>query len=223
MFRALEHICTNNLLSIYAQYTETELAVLVDDPRAHLPPTAAQLEKWNAERRAGVHAQLVAAEAKEATSSAAKSLSEAALRKRKQREEKRAAAARAKALAEDSGSGLFDPTADAVLPSQPATQPERPSTPKATGNTGSTVYLPASVVYTVTVPASSPVSLPWYGTDSTNTYATIEAARAAGVWTYPTTAFERAKCAVYRDLWKQGHFMGGGIRFGGDFLVYPGT
>ena len=198
-------------------YNITELAVLVDDRRAHLPPSAAQLEKWNAERRAGVHAQLVAAEAKEAASASSKTLSEEALRKRREREEKRAAAARAKAEAEGADSGLFVPPAEVVPP------PEQPVSPQPARTTGSTADLPASAVYTVTVPASSPSSLPWYNSDSTNTFDNLDAARAAGVWTYPTTPFERAKCAVYQDLLAKGHFMGGGIRFGGDFLVYPGT
>lgn len=214
---------TNDLPSVYDKFNATELVVLVDDPRAHLPPTAAQLEKWNTERRAGVHAQLAAAEVKEAASAASKALSEGALRKRREREEKRAAAALAKAVAEDSGSGLFVPAADPGPSLHPAAQPEHPSTPRTAGSAGSTANLPPSAVYTVTVPASSPASLPWYSPDSTNTYNNIDAARAAGVWTYPTTPFERAKCAVYRDLWEKGHFMGGGIRFGGDFLVYPGT
>ena len=51
---------------------------------------------------------------------------------------------------------------------------------------------------------------------------TLEAARQAGVWTYPTTSFEHAKCRVFQDLWEKGNYMGGGIKFGGDFLVYPG-
>ena len=79
----------------------------------------------------------------------------------------------------------------------------------------------ANAVYTVTVPASS-VELPWYD-PSKASYATLEEAKAAGVWSYPSTLYERAKCAVFRDLWEKGHYMGGGIKFGGDFLVYPGT
>jgi len=27
---------------------------------------------------------------------------------------------------------------------------------------------------------------------------------------------------VFEDLWRKGYFMGGGLRFGGDFLIYPG-
>ena len=160
-----------------------ELAVLVDDPTAHRTPSAAQLEQWNLTRRAGVHAQLAASEAKEAASAASKSLSEEAVRKRKEREEKRAAAARAKATAEGLDEGLFDPAVDTGrAPPRPATPLESSSVARTTDNTESTASLAPSAVYTVTVPASSPASLPWYNPDSSSTYTTIDAARAAGVW-----------------------------------------
>ena len=82
-------------------YVPTELAVLVDDPHAHRKPSPVELARWNADRKAGVKAQLLAAEAKETTSATApRTLTEEALRKRKEREAKRLAAARAKAAAE---------------------------------------------------------------------------------------------------------------------------
>ena len=70
------------------------------------------------------------------------------------------------------------------------------------------------------VPPSSS-ALPWYA-PADSTHATLAAARAARVWVYPETLHERARCGVFRALWECGFFMGGGIRFGGDFLVYPG-
>lgn len=33
---------------------------------------------------------------------------------------------------------------------------------------------------------------------------------------------KNARIEVFRDLWKQGYFMGSGLKFGADFLVYPG-
>ncbi|TEB36219.1 tRNA-intron endonuclease catalytic domain-like protein [Coprinellus micaceus] len=51
---------------------------------------------------------------------------------------------------------------------------------------------------------------------------TIEAARQAGIWDYPANLQERARCGVFRGLWDQGYYMGVGIRFGGEYLVYPG-
>ncbi len=136
-------------------------------------------------------------------------MSEEAVRKRREREEKRAAAARATALVE----GVAEEDVFTPPPSDPT--PAGPETPSGIAS--------SNAAWTVTIPASSS-SLPWYSSEGQETtYATIDDARAAGIWTYPSTPFERAKCAVYRDLWEKGHYMGGGIRFGADFLVYPGT
>ncbi|EJF62603.1 tRNA-intron endonuclease catalytic domain-like protein [Dichomitus squalens LYAD-421 SS1] len=185
---------------------ERQLAVLIDDPNAHTPPSAEALAHWNAVRDSSARQQIVAAETERQSEKAARlSSSEDAIRKRQEREAKRAAAARAKALAE----GL---AVDEVLLPSPASAPveDRPAT------------LSKNLVHTfnVTIPASSS-ELVWYAS-ATSTYYTLETAREAGVWTYPATPYERAKCRVYQDLWEKGSFMGGGIKFGGDFLVYPG-
>jgi len=73
--------------------------------------------------------------------------------------------------------------------------------------------------YGFRIPATSEV-FPWY---EEKTYHTLQAASDAGLWTYPSNQEERAKCAVFADLWKKGYYMGNGFRFGGDWLVYPGT
>ncbi|KAI0713417.1 hypothetical protein C8Q76DRAFT_768538 [Earliella scabrosa] len=187
---------------------EKELAVLIDDPNALFPPSAEALASWNKDRDASARHQMAAAEVERASEKAAKlSTSEEAIRKRKEREEKRAAAARAKALAEglpvDEVVSTPTVTTTSVLASRPAT-PAQVTAP----------------TFTVTIPASSS-ELSWYAPHA-STYSTLEAARAAGIWTYPTSAYERAKCRVFQDLWEKGNYMGGGIKFGGDFLVYPG-
>ena len=176
-----------------------------------------------------MHAQLAAAQTKETP----KAFSEEALRKRREREQKRAQARATSATSVEPDRTSGDVVSPSILSPAPAVHAAvqagdqaavgRPATPSSGENTSSTSTLPTSAVYTVTVPASSPAALPWYSPDAACTYTTIEAARAAGVWSYPRTPFERAKCAVYRDLWEKGHYMGGGIKFGGDFLVYPGT
>ncbi|PSS22652.1 hypothetical protein PHLCEN_2v3018 [Hermanssonia centrifuga] len=199
---------------------EKQLAVLIDDPHAHHRPLSSQLEKWNAERIGGIQAQIAASEVKEAQDQAAsRSMSEAAIRKRKEREEKRAAAARAKALAEgndpnSAAESIFTPT---PTPSSQTPNTQSPNTHVLSG----TVGIAPHAVYTVTVPGSSAAELEWYSSHGC-AYSTIEDAKAAGIWSYPTNLFERAKCGVFQDLWESGHFMGGGIKFGGDFLVYPG-
>lgn len=78
-----------------------------------------------------------------------------------------------------------------------------------------------TVSYLVTIKLSSKKE-PWYDPASA-TYSELEAAGAAGLWNYPTTPLQAARCKVFEDLWRKGHFMGGGLRFGGDFLVYPGS
>lgn len=55
-----------------------------------------------------------------------------------------------------------------------------------------------------------------------NTYTTLKEATDAGIWSYPTTVEERARCAVFEDLHEKGFFLSTGLRFGGDFVVYPG-
>ena len=55
------------------------------------------------------------------------------------------------------------------------------------------------------------------------TYETLEAARAAHIlYGVIPRMEERARCEVFRDLWKKGYYMGGGSKLGGDWLVYPG-
>ncbi|PIL30499.1 hypothetical protein GSI_07199 [Ganoderma sinense ZZ0214-1] len=188
-----------------------ELAVLIDDPHAHAAPSAEALANWNAERELSARHQIATAEAEKVSEKAAKlSTSEEAIRKRKEREAKRAAAARAKALAEGLAVDDNVPPSLTSASTTPSTE-ERPATPSKAA---------ALQTFNVTIPASS-LQLEWYAPDVAK-YTTLDAARQAGVWTYPATPYERAKCRIFRDLWDKGNFMGGGIKFGGDFLVYPG-
>lgn len=168
-------------------------ALLVDDPAAHSSPELAALERWNSERKELVQSQVAALEAKDTKDhSKDRSLSEKAQQKREEREARRVAAAANKT---DADPGL-------VVAEAPIRPPQT---------------VPA---YTVVVPGTS-TSFPWY-TPTPHTYSTIQAAKHAGIWSYPSDLIERAKCAVFRDLWDKGYYMGGGLKFGGDFLVYPG-
>ena len=135
-------------------------------------------------------------------------MSEEAQRKRKERElRKQAEAARKTAAGEDFNN-------PAAFLASPSTEPQKDPTTLQEGLSSS------SIAYTIVIPASSS-SLDWYDS-SVSSYSTIEAAREAGVWDYPSDLTERARCGVFKDLWKQGYFMGGGIKFGGEYLVYPG-
>lgn len=145
--------------------------------------------------------------------------------KRKERQEKKvrnlAAAAAAAAAAAQSGevpdgdsslAALLAPDASAELATSHATA-SRSSTPNL-------MFSDAShTAHTIIIPATS-ADHPWFRPPE---YETLDAAREAGVWTYPSTVIERAKCAVFRDLIEKGYFIGGGIKFGGDWLVYPGA
>ncbi|KAI0648239.1 tRNA-intron endonuclease catalytic domain-like protein [Trametes meyenii] len=186
---------------------EKQLAVLIDDPNAHQPADPESLARWNAERESSAKRQIAVSEAERSSEKAAKlSTSEAAVQKRKEREAKRAAAARAKALAE----GLPIDDIPVSAPSSTPNTEERPATPARS-------TIPA---FNVVIPASS-TEIDWYSPDA-HAYSSLSTARAAGLWSYPITPYERAKCRVFQDLWEKGNFMGGGIKFGGDFLVYPG-
>lgn len=182
--------------------------MLVDDPLAHASPSFQALQEWNLERAASVRQQISTLEVKEfkgKEEAARRAMSENALLKRQEREAKRAAAVAAKQTAD--GDTLY-------MPSKPVEPEPRPSTPSAAPT-------PSTLAYTITIPGSSS-TFSWF-TPNPNAYNTIATAQAAGIWTYPSTLAERAKCAVFQDLWEKDNFMGGGIKFGGDFLVYPGT
>lgn len=143
-------------------------------------------------------------------------MSEEALLKRRAREEKRLAqAARAADAASMSESltPLLAQESDSVSHTAHA-EPIQQNLPTSIPSSA------ASIPHTVVIPAASSL-LEWYDADA-HVYTTIEAAKAAGIWDYPSTLQERARCGVFRGLWEQGYFMGGGIKFGGDYLVYPG-
>ncbi|MBW0512075.1 hypothetical protein O181_051790 [Austropuccinia psidii MF-1] len=63
---------------------------------------------------------------------------------------------------------------------------------------------------------------PTYTPQSLQLYDNLKSAREAGLWTYPNNKAQKARCAVFSDLWRSGRFLGIGLKFGCDFLVYPG-
>lgn len=171
-------------------------AVLVDDPAAYSSPELAALERWNLERNEFVQGQMAALEATDTRChSKDSSMSEKAQQIREQRAARRAAATVNKTDA-DASLGVSEDPAQAPRPPQ------------------------AVPAYTVVIPGTS-TSFSWY-TPEPHAYPTIQAAKDAGIWSYPSDLAERAKYAVFRDLWGKGYYMGGGLKFGGDFLVYPG-
>ena len=185
--------------AIYNTTSFLEVAVIVDDILAHKHPTPSVLQKYNDERIEAAILQVGIAKGVKQPESAERAMSEEAIRKRKARAQKKAESPKAEALAVGVSEQLFVPEASIAPVEKPTT---------------------STLQYAVNLPTSSS-SLPWNSPD-TYTYATLAEAQTAGVWNYPSTHHERAKCGVFRSLWEQGYFMGGGIKFGGDYLVYPG-
>ena len=141
-----------------------------------------------------------------------RAMTEAAIQKRKEREQKRA-----KQIALAIGTPASDSGPDPIpVPLPSSSQPVLPSESPTPSIQGSARVHPHTVIVPTT---SSPFE--WYSPDG-NSYSTIASAKAAGIWNYPATLQERARCGVFKGLWEQGYFMGGGIKFGGDYLVYPG-
>jgi tRNA-splicing endonuclease subunit Sen34 len=224
----------NELLS---RNTIVELAYIVDDPIAHRTPSTSQLSVWDEDRKKDVVLQMkqVKIKAGQEEKGREHTMGEEAIRKRREREEKRVAKekeAQEKALL-DSGN-CIGVAQSGDGPGLLFANIEHQSTKEAADarlDITKSSYTPA---YSVTVPASSS-DLPWYspsahvdlsGAPSSSTqsssYDTLSAAAKAGIWSYPSTPIERTRCAVFRDLWEKGYYMGGGIKFGGDWLVYPG-
>ena len=204
--------------------------MIVHDPAAHHTPTPSQLETWDASRRQDIAHQLARVEQRKAedratatatatTTTTAAPVQDATLaaaiqQKRAEREARRRQLATATAAPAEA---LPEADAKAIRGSEERDAPA------------------SNTVYTVSVPTTSD-TFPWYDHDSSNnnndndndnsqrhTYETLDAAHAARVWSYPASAEERARCEVFRDLWEKGYYMGGGSKFGGDWLVYPGA
>ena len=127
-------------------------------------------------------------------------MSEEAILRRRQREERRTA--------------LLAKTTEESETTTNMPEVSRPSTPVSVAG-GS------SIPYTVTIPTSSS-RLDWYYPKE-HVYHTIATARSAGFWSFPLTSEERARCGIFRALWEKGYYMGCGIKFGGEYLVYPGA
>ena len=177
------------------------MAVLVDDTTAIREPSPTELAAWDTSRKQQVSQQIAlwhererAREALGTTNSRGKGrMNEEAVQKRKERQERRA-----RELIPGSTLDGEDLPQNVALDAQAETrlQPN----------------------YIVHIPSTSS-SHPWY---QPSRYEDLHAASRAGLWSYPRTPQEIASCQVFRDLWEKGHYLGSGLKFGGDFLVYPG-
>ncbi|KAJ2925221.1 hypothetical protein H1R20_g11873, partial [Candolleomyces eurysporus] len=196
---------------------ELGAAVLIDDPSAYDKPSSAQLEKWNEEQKESIKTQIALIETRNAKKNSENVLTEEALRKRQERAERRRALAQAQAAEQEaSEASLF--SGDAPTPAATSTDAGPPASTAEVNNPQASSS--SLISHTITVPGPSS-SLDWY-TPHPHSHSTIESARAAGIWDYPSNLQERAQCGVFRGLWEQGNYLGVGIKFGGEYLVYPG-
>lgn len=192
----------------------TGAAVLIDDSTSHRKPTGPEIQAWHANRVRDTRAQLaLEAQTLNPSSEQAKraaAQSDVAARKRAEREAKREEL-RLQTLATEGGLETSVLAPDAIPAA--ASIPLRPRSPPPASE--ASMQLPA---HTVQIPATSS-DLAWY---NPTIYTDLASASAANIWVYPSTHEERARCAIFRDLSEKGYYMGGGLRFGGDWLVYPG-
>lgn len=86
----------------------------------------------------------------------------------------------------------------------------------------------SSLGYSYLTPGTSSNS-DWYQPSSSNqqgykatAHLTLSSAAKAGIWNFPANRRDRALCAAFEALHAKGYYMGVGLRFGGDFVVYPG-
>ncbi|TFL07495.1 hypothetical protein BDV98DRAFT_647067 [Pterulicium gracile] len=183
-------------------------AVLVNDPVAQNHSTSLssltvdQLRKWARVQRGLADEQLAKGQVAEGTNSRieSKKTSDDAVRKRAEREEKRRQKAALAAAATEGESLLSAP-------------PEPTPTPSTAP--------PAESVITITIPTTA-TTHEWYNPPASTIFDTIESAQDEGFWLFPRSEMEQSRCAIFRDLWEKGHFMGGGTKFGAEYLVYPG-
>lgn len=175
----------------------TEIAVLVDDSRGHLTPSLASLQNWVSGQDVLSH-QLLASHAK-GTDRPERTLSEEALKKREERKMKA-----------KTDVGLLpvpdqETISETITPLQSAAHSQNPA-----------------LTHTVVIPVSSK-NLDWYCPSKKECiYTSVESAIDAGIWKFPSTPYERARCGIFRDLRGKGYFIGGGVKFGGEYVVYPG-
>lgn len=137
----------------------------------------------------------------------------------RKREERRKAKAAAKAATQQQQEGsdevnMFQPEEEETVVQATPTPAPSPMPPSKA---------PATTSYFTTVPATSTMH-PWFDPEGQCViFEDLECAREARVWAYPSTRLERARCMSYRRMWERGMFLGQGIKFGGEFLVYPGA
>ncbi|KAG7563027.1 hypothetical protein FFLO_01585 [Filobasidium floriforme] len=197
---------------------------LVHTPHAFQAPSRSQVVEQDEARQEYVHNLRVSMadaleEKKKAFSHKIQSVKRDEVKR--QREEKRLNKGKGK----EREGGEVDAELDVFIVDSPAQAASTASeeVPRETGSKHKDV---TSTPYFLTVPAHpdvTPSPQSWFEPrPGESSFTDLDSARAAGVWTYPDDLVETSRCATFRKLWEAGMYMGQGIKFGGEFLGYPG-
>ncbi|GAA5990401.1 hypothetical protein JCM5350_003685 [Sporobolomyces pararoseus] len=195
---------------------KNRIAVIVDEKNSYSKPTLNQSQQYSQSRQEAIKEQqksIYEFEEQKKLEMKEKHKDQIELKRKKREEKKRLELAQSRE--EEQGFQVFVPELK---------QGQETTGPPSTTTTTSSREPPdlSSIPYTILIDTTSS-SYPWYDpTSPTTTYSTLESAKEAGVWNYPSNRLQQSKCKVFEDLWKKGFYMGIGLRFGGDFLVYPG-
>jgi tRNA-splicing endonuclease subunit Sen34 len=68
---------------------------------------------------------------------------------------------------------------------------------------------------------TSSTSFAWYN-DNENYFDSINIAKQNNLWNWPNTLKDIQKYKIFCDLWNKGYYITSGMKFGGDYLLYPG-
>ncbi|PLW53296.1 hypothetical protein PCANC_06190 [Puccinia coronata f. sp. avenae] len=183
---------------------ELGLAVLVDDVSSHRQVTLEEAAEYQTKRDQEIQEEqrltlIRDTERRAAAKEVYRSQIEAADQKRRARQQQ--------ADGVKQGPGHPVEIQEGMLP------PDNVDDSKSTNNTSQVAYF---------VPVHLQSQPPAHSPEGSNVYHNLEAARQRGLWTYPDDKYQKARCAVFSALWRQGMFLGIGLKFGCDFLVYPG-
>ncbi|KDE06053.1 hypothetical protein MVLG_03607 [Microbotryum lychnidis-dioicae p1A1 Lamole] len=201
------------------------LAVLIDDRAAHHPPTTEQATHYDFQRQSAIQAQQkhIRQFEQEKKVKMAHLFKDKIEKKRLLKSEKNQPV-ETRANDEEVASAEIQAEIGVWQLNVPDLEPNgRSKSPVASTSSAPTREANedlSGVPYTIMIQGSS-TDAPWHD-PAWASYLTLEAAKEAGVWDYPTNQLQQSRSNVFEDLWRKGHFMGGGLRFGGDFLVYPG-
>lgn len=195
-FTSRERFESQGILCQTCLNMSTDVCTLVDDTYSVQEPTCAELVEWDENNRKEIHEQIQQWKAKE--------------------KEKAAAAAKIVSGGEE---GRRSEEAIAKRRDRQKRHQSSAVSESRISNNYNPTAPPAAGTFTITIPSTSD-ALAWYQPRRCDT---LVAARKADMWTYPLTSHDRACCRIFRDLWEKGYYIGSGIKFGGEYLVYPGT